>query len=210
MCRMHGTTLWAILLLIAAGCSNQSGTEPSATTPQSSEAVTANKADPPKKVFKAGSPEAAVNDFLDAVRSGNDEKATALLSKLAREKMASLNRSVTPPASDNARYTVGKVEYLDPDRAAVDCSWTDLDPDGQPKTDEATWVLRREPEGWRVAGVTAEVFPNEPRLQLNFEDPDEMFKKQQWVREEIRRRMEKEAGGLQAQEAENQEKSALR
>ena len=35
------------------------------------------------------------------------------------------------------------------------------------------------------------VFPGEAPLLLNFEDPEDMFRKEQWVREEIRRRAEK-------------------
>jgi hypothetical protein len=131
-----------------------------------------------------------------------------MLSTLAREKTASLNRNVTPPASDTAKFSVGKVEYLGDDGARVECTWTDLDEDGQQKSDDAIWVLRREEEGWRVAGVAAQVFPGEPPLLLNFEDPEDMFRKQQWVREEIRRRIE--AGGLQAQGGEKQEKSIRR
>ena len=76
------------------------------------------------------------------------------------------------------------------------CTWTDVDADGQLKTDEAIWVVRREPEGWRIVGVAAMVFPGEPPVVLNFEDPDDMLRQQQWIREEIRRRTEKEAGGL--------------
>ena len=40
------------------------------------------------------------------------------------------------------------------------------------------------------------VFPGEPPVVLNFEDPEDMLRQQQWVREEIRRRMEKEAGRI--------------
>jgi hypothetical protein len=131
-----------------------------------------------------------------------------MLSAAAREKTASLNRNVTPPASDTARFTVGKIDYVNDDGARVACTWTDFDEDGQPKTDEAIWVLRREQEGWRIVGVAAQVFPGEPPLLLNFEDPDDMFRKQQWVREEIRRRTE--AASLQAHGDEKQEKPVRR
>ena len=124
------------------------------------------------------------------------------------QKTASLNRNVTPPASDTARFSIGKIDYVNDDGARVACTWTDLDEQGQPKTDEAIWVLRREQDGWRIAGVAAQVFPGEPPLLLNFEDPDDMFRKQQWVREEMRRRME--AGSSQAQNGEKQEKSIRR
>ena len=89
-------------------------------------------------------------------------------------------------------------------------TWTDIDPDGQPKTDEAIWVLRHESRGWRIAGVAAQVFPGEPPLLLNFEDPQDMIRKQQWVREEIQRRAEKEESGFQAQGGKKSEKSIRR
>ena len=127
-----------------------------------------------------------------------------MLSALAREKTASLNRNVTPPASDTASFSIGKVDYVNDDGARVACTWTDIDENEQPRTDEAIWVLRREAAGWRIVGVAAQVFPGKEPLLLNFEDPEDMFRKQQWVREEIRRRME--ADGLQAhQDGENQE-----
>ena len=74
--------------------------------------------------------------------------------------------------------------------------------------DHLIWVLRREQHGWRVVGLAAIIFPGEPPLVLNFENPDEVIKKQQWAREEIRRRAEKES--LQAKEPENSDNSMRR
>lgn len=145
---------------------------------------------------------------MEAVRTGNDEKATQMLSSVAREKAASLNRNVTPPASDTARFTVGKVDYVGDDGARVACTWTDLDEEGQPKTDTAVWALRRESEGWRIAGVAAKVFPDHDPIVLNFEDPEGMFRTQQWIREEMRQRME--GGDLQAREEGKPEKQIRR
>ena len=162
------------------------------------------KAESAATTVKIEGPAAAVQDFLEALRTGSDEKASKMLSTAARQKTAALNRSVTPPASDTAKFAVGKVEYVNEDGARVASTWTDIDEDGKPKTDEAVWVLRREDKAWRVAGVAAQVFPGEPPLLLNFEDPQDMARKQQWVREEIRKRSE--AGGLQAQGEEKQEK----
>jgi hypothetical protein len=189
--------LTALLALLTAGCGKSAGTGQAPAGNGDSAAV-----------VTAEGPAVAIGEFLEALRTGNDEKATKMLSTAARQKTASLNRNVTPPASDTAKYTVGKVEYIGDDGARVSCTWTDLGEDGQPKTDDAVWVVRHEQEGWRVAGVAALVFPGEPPLLLNFEDPDDMFRKQQWVREEMRRRME--AGGLQAQGTEKQEKPIRR
>ena len=155
-------------------------------------------------------PAAAVFEFLEAVRSGNDEKAATMLTKMARQKTAELNMEVAPPGSDTAEFEVGKVEYLDADRsgARVTSAWSDLDEKSQKRTDEIVWMVRREPEGWRIAGVAATVFEGEPPLLLNFEDPEEMLRKQQWVQQEMRRRAQQ--GNLQAKGGENPEDSTRR
>jgi len=201
MWKTHAPALWVALVLIAVGCSKSDKAVP---TPQGS-AVASASGGTSEAGRRLDGPAGAVHEFLEAVRTGNDPKATQMLSSLAREKTAALNRSVTPPASDTARFTVGKVELLGEDGARVSCTWTDMDVDGQPKTDRAVWVVRRESESWRIAGVAAQVFPGEPPLLLNFEDPEDMFRKQQWVREEIRRRTAEENIDMQAQSEENPE-----
>jgi hypothetical protein len=208
----------AALAVFATGCGKSAGTGESATAARDAAQPAANAAAQGSAASNAtgnadisvsaaaklDGPAAAVHDFLEALRTGSDEKASKMLSTAARQKTAALNRSVTPPASDTAHFTVGKVEYVNDDGARVASTWTDMDEDGKPKTDEAIWVLRREDKAWRVAGVAAQVFPGEPPLLLNFEDPQDMARKQKWVREEIRKRSE--AGGLQAQGEENKEK----
>jgi hypothetical protein len=209
MCKLRGIALWTAFVLIIAGCTKQPGTDQTPAAPHGTEAAAPAAGDPAGSVAKADDPAAAVSEFLEAVRTGNDEAASQMLSSIARKKTASLNRSVTPPASDTATFTVGKVDYVD-GGARVACTWTDLDADRQPRTDEAFWVVRREASGWRIAGVAAQVFPGEKPVFLNFEDPEDMVRQQQWVREELRRRMEKEESGLQAQSTEKEEKPIRR
>jgi len=210
MCKTHGMALWIALLLIVAGCGKPAGTGESSTTPQGSEAAATATNDRTDAVAKAEGPAEAVAEFLEAMRTGNDEAAAQLLSAVARQKTAALNRNVTPPASDTAKFTVGKVDYVGSDGARVACTWTDFDTDGQQKTDEAIWVVRRESNGWRIAGVAQQMFRGEPPLLLNFEEPEDMVRKLQWAREETRRRMEKEESGLQAQGGEKQENAIRR
>ena len=48
-----------------------------------------------------------------------------------------------------------------------------------PAPTNIVWVLRGEPEGWRVVGMVSQVYADQPPLILNFEDPDDMpYKKQ--------------------------------
>jgi hypothetical protein len=143
----------------------------------------------PNTVAATDTPEKATTEFLKALRNGDDHKAMALLSVVAREKTAALNRGLTPAASDTAKFTVGKAKLIGQDGAQVPSTWTDVDDDGQTSSDNPmTWVLRRESEGWRIAGVAAEIFPGEPPLCLNFEDPEDMLKKERWARQEYMRR----------------------
>jgi hypothetical protein len=196
MRKISGLISWTVLVVVLTGCDKFGGSgQTAATSPK----PTPQTDDDSPATAKLEPPAAAVAEFLEAVRTGNDEKAGKMLSTTARQKTAALNRNVTPPASDTAKFAIGKVDWVGEDGARVACTWTDVDTDGQPKTDEAIWVVRREPEGWRIVGVAAMVFPGEQPVVLNFEDPEDMLRQQQWIREEIRRRMEKEAGGLQAE-----------
>jgi hypothetical protein len=206
MCKMHRVALGTILLVIAAGCGKTGGSGQSSNGRSDTGATAATEGG----ASKTEGPAAVVAEFLEAVRTGNDDTALRMLSKATRQKWVALNRAVTPPASDTAKFTVGKVDYLE-GGARVASTWTDLDADRQPTTTEAFWVVRQEDGGWRVAGVAGEAFPGGPYLILNFEDPQDMLRKLQWAREEMRRRMEKDEAGLQqAQGTEKSEKSVRR
>ncbi|MGD0382726.1 MAG: hypothetical protein ABSA77_04325 [Thermoguttaceae bacterium] len=202
MLRNHG---WLTLITLAVigilGCGKSEGpVQRSTRSPDGNIQSAVNQ--------KADTPEAACREFLEAVRTGNDEKAAQMLSAVAQEKAAALGRSITPSASDTARFAIGKVKYVGEDGAQVESTWTDVDNDGQAHSDSAVWVMRREQQGWRIVGVAATIFQGEPPLVLNFEDPDEVLKKQEWARAEILRRAEKE--NLQAKEPENSENSMRR
>ncbi len=128
-----------------------------------------------------------VDEFLEAVRTGDDQRAAALLTPLARQRTAEMQMVVAPPGSDTAKFEVCEVRLVD-FGAEVATNWTDLDTDGRRHTDRILWRLRKEPDGWRIAGMASQVFPGEPEIVLNFEDPAEMLRKQQQAEEEIARR----------------------
>jgi hypothetical protein len=202
-----GWIVWSAILAVGVmGCG---GSDQAAQAPAAGggEAKSGGGAGAKTAADRAG-PAAAVFDFLEAVRTGDDQKAAMMLTKIARQKTAELNMEVAPPGSDTAQFKVGQVEYLSEDGARVASTWSDLDANSQRRTDEILWMVRREPQGWRIAGVAATVFEGEPPLLLNFEDPEEMLKKQEWVQQEIRRRAQQ--GNLQAQGAEDSQKSLRR
>lgn len=185
----HGCwmTLLAILAAGAIGCGKNDSPTPQAGS-VAAEGLQPELA-PPKRPDGNG-PDVAVFDFLEAVRAGNDEKAGQMLTPLARQKVAEQHMVVAPPGTDTARFDIGRVEPVSDDVARVVINWTDVDESGKPRSDEVAWVLRRTEEGWRIAGAAVPIFDGEPPLVLNFEDPEDMLKKQKLVREEIQRRME--------------------
>ncbi len=119
-------------------------------------------------------PKLTVYQFLDACRTGNDEKANSLLSAIAREKTAEMDYRLRPTASDTARFSIDNVDYVGEDGARVAMTWTDVDDQGKDASAKAVWVLRKEAEGWRVVGTAAIFFPGEDPVLLNFENPAEV------------------------------------
>jgi hypothetical protein len=133
--------------------------------------------------------------FLEAIRRGDDEAARGLLSVTARSKTEDLGISVAPPVEDTATYAIKASEVVsdDGDIVHVATTWTDTDADGFQTTDNVVWVVRLDPEGWRVVGMAMRIFEDLPPLLLNFEDPEDMLAKQQMVADELQRRATSQA-----------------
>lgn len=194
-----GWNRWTLLLLaffgpVVAGCGRSD--EGGATTQEAGPAAAGQTAPAP-------GPADTVFQFLEAVRTGDDEKAAQMFTPLARERVAALNIQIAPQGSDTARFEVRDVALMPGQRASVAAIWTDLGSDGMPRTDDMTWMVRQVAEGWRVAGMATMVFEGEPPLLLDFENPEETLHKLDLLREEIRRRAE--MGTQQAQQPENSE-----
>jgi len=100
-------------------------------------------------------PENTVHEFMGAFKNGDDAAAEKLLSKKARQETERTHHAVSPPGSKTMRYTVGQVEYVTEakDAAHVACQIIDVEPGGEEQTYDVVWFLRKEPEGWRVAGL---------------------------------------------------------
>jgi hypothetical protein len=132
-------------------------------------------------------PEGVMNEFLAAIRQGDETKSSTLLTAIARQKAEEAGATVAPPASETATFKVLAVE-IEGDEAQVGTDWTDDDGEGQTRTDRIVWMLRKESGSWRIHGMATRVFPDLPPVILNFEDPDDMLRKQQAAEEEIARR----------------------
>ncbi len=137
-------------------------------------------------------PEKVTAQFMEALRTGNRDVASGLLTPLARQKTEEAKLEVGLPASPSASFQVSEVETVAEDAAHVASTWSDIQEDGQKSNDKIVWILRREPEGWRIAGMATKVFDDALPLILNFEDPADMVRKQQLAEEEMARRAAEE------------------
>ncbi len=151
----------------------------------------------------AEGPKAALGQFLNAVKAGDDEGAAAMLTSLARQKTSEMGLNVAPPGSDTATFKVSQVEMKGDSGAYVACNWTETDAQGNQSTDEVVWVMSREEAGWRIAGMVAKVFPDLEAIVFNFEDPEDMIRKQEMAQHEMERRAAEAAGVLTADSPSN-------
>ena len=115
-----------------------------------------------------------VQKFLNAVRLGNTEVASKLLTPLALKRTNELDLNISPPGSSTAKFSVGELEMIDAQRAIVRSTWTDLDADGKPCSEQITWALKQSDGVWRISGMAAEVGGNQSPVVVDFENPAEL------------------------------------
>ncbi len=174
------------LFVVAAGCGKSAvETTPQATTSgtpvQVAHAEAGNRGLP---VDQNSTPDAVVTAFLDAMREGDDHVTEALLTQVARVETKKHDLVVQPPGSPSARYQVGEVRHVQ-GGAHVDSQWREHESTDDPVVYDIVWVLRREPEGWRVAGMATALNPRKPPVFLNFEDVPDLMHKWQASDEEL-------------------------
>lgn len=198
-----GRTVCGLFLLgcwvFFAGCGGtQNAGKPSAESARKANAVPSAEKTTDAITDNTADPVAATKVFLEAVRTGDDEKVVSMFTQLARQQAGELNRQFAPVGSDTASYRVSdKVEFLAEDGARVMSTWTDIGADGKPRSDDIMWMLRKEDGGWRIAGMAAVIFPGEPPLLLDFENMKETLRKVELLGEELERRQSGETAAEQ-------------
>ncbi len=170
-------TVWIMAATLIAGSilgcgakeKSSNATSAAGNSPAATEAKTQHVS------FKSSTPEEAVTEFLDALRSGNEKTAEALLTTRAREETAAHDMVVEPPGAPNASYSVGRVQHPDgqADAAYVSSVWSEKE--GQVEDSyEVVWILRKETTGWRIAGMATQLTDSQDPVFLNFEDLSEL------------------------------------
>jgi hypothetical protein len=167
------TLIWTVGML--SGC----GQQPSMAPATGAAAPSAGQAG-------IDSPAHTVQMFLAAIRKCDDAEAGRWLTKLALQKTTELKMSIAPPGSQTAQFEVGEVEMVE-GGAHVASTWSDLDADGNRQKEPIVWVVAKEPEGWRICGLATTLFEEKLPIVLNFADPEEMARKQQYAEAEAAR-----------------------
>ena len=171
-----------VVALVAAGFSGCGKTDNPAAAVQNNGAQTgrtAPVAGPPKQVPADATPDQVVTVFLDAMRSADAPTIEALLTAKAREETIRHQMPVEPVAAPHAQFQVAAPQYLpmNPNGAHVQAQWVESD-GTDTYTHSVIWVLRRQADGWRIAGFAIELIPGQGPQFLNFEDPADMLQKQ--------------------------------
>jgi len=181
MKRTIRTVLIATLALIIAGCGGSSTPSGSSVSTADQRNVERNATDgnhPP-----SSSPADTVARFYEALRSGEAAAIAALLTDKARAETATAGLDIQSQGSSQLEYQLGEVDYINEsmDGAHVKSLWIDYSPDGEKLATEVIWVLRKQVEGWRVAGMATQVVEGQLPLLFNFEDPQDMLRKKEFV-----------------------------
>lgn len=190
---MLRTRFWLVALLpllAALGC-GASADNPSSDEGEPAEQVVTDARPEPTGPDPDAKPDVIVAAFLDGLKQSDEEAVANLMTDKARE--AAKSSDILDPSGDPAMtYEIQKVEYPKANKqtAHVFGTWTQPGPDGDLVMHEVTWVLRKQADGWRVAGVAAPISEGEPPVFFNFENPDEMFRKEDEAEAELARRSE--------------------
>lgn len=189
---------FAVAALIATGCgesANQSATITSGTA--AAESTPGFVAERPANQYD--DPRQAVNDFLVAVKSGDDKVATSLLTTDAQKEAWSNGMAISGDGFPDAKFDISEVEYIKPkSEAHVMSTWSDRTPYGDQKSFQCVWLLREEAHGWCIYGMATKFLENVQPIVLNFENQAEMAKRQQWAEQQIKAQKELETHQQQA------------
>lgn len=171
----HSFKIFAVALL-AVGIYGCGGGEAEKEKGTSSSAPTAQNEVAESETFTIpGDPQESVTAFLNAMQTGDEKVAEAMLTTKAREETKRHGLAVQPPGTPSAKYQVGRVEYPEEGAAYVHCLWAETHEDQSEETYEVVWVLLGEKEGWRIAGIAMQLVEGTEPTFLNFENPEEMM-----------------------------------
>lgn len=130
---------------------------------------------------KMDEPQKLIFYFVRAIQTQDEQAIIAMLTSSARLQRAKMNFQLGGKHPQDAEVELKLADYLKDDEgnivgARVGTTWVTVDADGMEYEDNIVWVLRKEPEGWRVAGMVGIIDPKYPPITVDFEDLEESLK----------------------------------
>ncbi|MCA9215086.1 MAG: hypothetical protein KDB27_18585 [Planctomycetales bacterium] len=199
---MQRTTTVVLLIVFAGliyGCqpseSNSGGGGDSSTETTPADSDTSARAQNGKsfqaqRPIRGQNPVQTITDFLTALKRGDQNTATRMLSVKAQQETAARNMAISPPGSNSAEFSVDPDSVIEDNDGTVLVlsSWTDVDSNGVKQTYDVGWMMKTEEGGLAITGMATRIFDDSQPLLLDFEKPDEMLQQRQQAEQEIARR----------------------
>ena len=157
--RRIGWSWAAFTLLAVAGCS-QSPSAPSTAADAQAQGVAA---DPAAQV---------AHSFLDAIVRGDSDRANALLTPVAIERIKATGKTLKLLGLENYTFRVEGVRHPTPDQAYVHCFGKDKTAAAQAGEEEYYWMLRQVDNQWRIWAISYTPAPNQPQMIYSLENPE--------------------------------------
>jgi hypothetical protein len=139
---------WSLIVVAGLGLSIAGcGSKTDATANGDSSSDT--KSTPAESNVKSDgrTPQQVVQIFLEGMQSGDQAKVDSMLTNKAR-----LSNVMNAEPRD-ARFKIGDVETIKDQGAHVASAWYYTDEAGNEAHDVSIWVLRKDPEGYRISGM---------------------------------------------------------
>lgn len=170
---------WTIAFLLA-GCGGSP--DDAATDPLANSTLETPSTSSPVQVTIADTPAGVVSQFYDALRDGDNTTIAQLLTDKAREETAKNGLKVLSQENSALTYQVGETEYVteELDGAHVASLWIEPDERSQPVSTEVVWILRKQTNGWRVAGF-AQLFDNNLPVLFDLESAEDTLRAKEYV-----------------------------
>ena len=125
------------------------------------------------------SPSDVVKRFLTALKNAKKDEIGALLTDTAWVKIGENQLIVGNSGIPSAEFTIGKSKFNiagNKDVCHVDSELLEKLDNGETEKYLATWVLRQQSDGWRIAGMASPLETGGKPVFLNFEKPELIVK----------------------------------
>ncbi len=167
--------------LMGAATSIQATDPTSATTDGALADSQGNSRSRPEATLNRESkPEDVCRVFLDTLSRGDSNAASRMLTDIAELETARADLQLESPGVAGSTYQIFAAEYATTEKqiAQVKCL---LHQPGSMPVVQLTWMMRFQPNGWKISGMSIRLTDTGPTDLLSFENPQDLQRIQQSV-----------------------------